>query len=135
MTPVLVTDTTGFCVSRRSENCSLRVGDFLMEVVATADVGTADVLLDSRLDLRRARWRRCPMPAPLHPAPLRRCASEPSPEPVALASSSADVFVLLEHGIHARPAATLAAVAKKAQPPISTSSSVTVRRTPKARSL
>ncbi len=39
VTPVLVTDTTGFCVSRRSENCSLRVGDFLMEVVATADAG------------------------------------------------------------------------------------------------
>jgi multiphosphoryl transfer protein len=79
VTPVLVTDTTGFCVSRRSENCSLRVGDFLMEVVATAEVGSATA------DAPRG----------------------------ATALDEGRLVVLLEHGIHARPAATLAAVAKK----------------------
>ena len=44
VTPVLVTDTTGFCVTRRSENGSLRVGDFLMEVVATTDMDSADAI-------------------------------------------------------------------------------------------
>src|SRR6202035_995107 len=29
ITPVLVTDTMGFSIARRSENCSLQVGDFL----------------------------------------------------------------------------------------------------------
>lgn len=79
VTPVLVTDTTGFCVSRRSENCSLRVGDFLMEVVATAEVGSATA------DAPRG----------------------------ATALVERRLVVRLEHGIHARPAATLAAVAKK----------------------
>lgn len=77
MTPVLVTDSTGFSISRRSENCSLRVGDFLMEVLATAD---ADL--------------------PVRAAPQQGVVERA-------------VVVSLEHGIHARPAATLASVAKK----------------------
>jgi multiphosphoryl transfer protein len=41
LTPVLITDSTGFAISRRSENCSLQVGDFLMEVLQTADIANA----------------------------------------------------------------------------------------------
>jgi phosphocarrier protein FPr/phosphocarrier protein len=78
VTPVLVTDTTGFCVTRRNENGSLRVGDFLMEVSTTADVAVEETTA-----------------AVSHGRAERR------------------MIVLLEHGIHARPAATLAAVAKK----------------------
>jgi len=77
VTPVLVTDSTGFSIARRSENCSLRVGEFLMEVLATAD-----------------------FEAPAAAAPQQSVVER-------------RVLVLLEHGIHARPAATLAAVAKK----------------------
>jgi multiphosphoryl transfer protein len=78
LTPVLITDTMGFSISRRSENCSLKVGDFLMEVLQTADTANADAA-----------------GAPARGLVERR------------------VLVLLEHGIHARPAASLAAVAKK----------------------
>jgi len=77
VTPVLVTDSMGFSIARRSENCSLRVGEFLMEVLATAGVE-----------------------APAAAAPQQGVVER-------------RVLVLLEHGIHARPAATLAAVAKK----------------------
>lgn len=105
VTPVLVTDTTGFCVARRSENGSLRVGDFLMEVVATTDMDSVDAI------------------GP-HGAAVRDGGEMPPRGPVAdgrpgVSQSSAHglverrLFVLLEHGIHARPAATLAAVAKK----------------------
>ena len=100
VTPVLVTDTTGFCVSRRSENCSLRVGDFLMEVVATADAGTADVPVGTS------------QPGSYAATPHGTAASMP-PGAVRAGLVERRVLVLLEHGIHARPAATLAAVAKK----------------------
>ena len=82
LTPVLITDSTGFSISRRSENCSLQVGDFLMEVLQTADIANADAA------------------APHAGAPARGLVER-------------RVLVLLEHGIHARPAASLAAVAKK----------------------
>ena len=82
LTPVLITDSTGFAISRRSENCSLQVGDFLMEVLQTADSANADAA------------------APHAGAPARGIVER-------------RVLVLLEHGIHARPAASLAAVAKK----------------------
>lgn len=79
VTPVLVTDPTGFRVTRRNENCSLRVGDFLMELsTTTADLGieeTRQIETGGLVELR--------------------------------------MIVLWEHGIHARPAATLAAVARK----------------------
>ena len=78
ITPVLVTDTMGFSIARRSENCSLKVGDFLMEVLQTADI-----------------------------------ANEEAGGPHASAAVERHVLVLLEHGIHARPAASLASVAKK----------------------
>ncbi len=77
MTPVLVTDSEGFSIVRRSENCSLRVGEFLMEVLAATD-----------------------SESPAAAAPRQRLVER-------------RVLVQLEHGIHARPAATLAAVAKK----------------------
>jgi phosphoenolpyruvate-protein phosphotransferase len=82
MTPVLVTDTMGFSISRRSENCSLRVGDFLMEVLQTADIANVEAA-----------------------APHAGAAQQ--------AFVERRVLVTLEHGIHARPAASLAAVAKK----------------------
>jgi phosphocarrier protein FPr/phosphocarrier protein len=97
ITPVLVTDTMGFTISRRSQNCSLRVGDFLMEVLQTADIANAD-------------------PAAIHPGASRadanaaHAAAAGATQPGLVERS---VLVLLEHGIHARPAATLAAVAKK----------------------
>jgi multiphosphoryl transfer protein len=76
VTPVVVTDTMGFVISRRSQNGSLRVGDFLMEVSPTAEL------------------------APPGVAPSLGHGVE------------ANVLVLLEHGIHARPAASLAAAVK-----------------------
>ena len=76
MTPVILTDTTGCSITRRSQDCSLKVGDFLMEVLQTADVAQA------------------PTSGAL-PSALER-----------------NVLVQLEHGIHARPAATLAAAVK-----------------------
>ena len=82
LTPVLITDSTGFSISRRSENCSLQVGDFLMEVLQTADSANAD-------------------------------AAAPHAGASARGLVERRVLVLLEHGIHARPAASLAAVAKK----------------------
>jgi multiphosphoryl transfer protein len=78
VTPVLVTDTMGFSIARRSENCSLQVGDFLMEVLQTADIANVEAAAGS-----------------------------------ARAIVERHVLVLLEHGIHARPAASLASVAKK----------------------
>jgi phosphoenolpyruvate-protein phosphotransferase len=78
VTPVLVTDTMGFSIARRSENCSLQVGDFLMEVLQTADIADVEAAAGS-----------------------------------ARAMVERHVLVLLEHGIHARPAASLASVAKK----------------------
>jgi phosphocarrier protein FPr/phosphocarrier protein len=118
VTPVLVIDTTGFCVSRRSENCSLRVGDFLMEVVATADTGTADVSVGTMQPGSGAapdRTAASMLAATPHGA---AAFDESAMRAAALGAISAGlvergVLVLLEHGIHARPAATLAAVAKK----------------------
>ena len=103
VTPVLVTDATGFSISRRSENCSLRVGDFLMEVLATAQVGAS------------------PEEAPVGVSPTAPAGSAPvgvSPTASVVSAPAAGtaerrVLVLLEHGIHARPAATVAAAAKK----------------------
>jgi multiphosphoryl transfer protein len=91
ITPVLVTDTMGFSISRRSENCSLRVGDFLMEVLQTADIANVDAV------------------APHAGTPSGAAAYGAAQQgPV-----ERRVLVTLEHGIHARPAASLAAVAKK----------------------
>jgi phosphoenolpyruvate-protein phosphotransferase len=92
MTPVLITDTVGFSISRRSENCSLKVGDFLMEVLQTADTANADAA-----------------------APHAGAADPQGGAAGAPARGFVErrVLVLLEHGIHARPAASLAAVAKK----------------------
>ena len=87
VTPVLVTDTMGFSISRRSENCSLRVGDFLMEVLQTADIANVDGAAPHT-------------GTPNSGAALRGLVER-------------RVLVTLEHGIHARPAASLAAVAKK----------------------
>ena len=83
VTPVLVTDTMGFSIARRSENCSLKVGDFLMEVLQTADIANVEA-----------------------GGPHAGTGST-------RAMVERHVLVLLEHGIHARPAASLASVAKK----------------------
>jgi phosphoenolpyruvate-protein phosphotransferase len=81
LTPVILTDTMGFSISRRSENCSLQVGDFLMEILQTADIAHAGATEPRGI-------------APGHGAVER------------------SLLVLLEHGIHARPAASLAAAVK-----------------------
>ncbi len=88
VTPVLVTDTTGFRVTRRSENCSLRVGDFLMEVSTISQTRAVDPVGDSASSAKFA--------ATAFGGLVER-----------------RLVVLLDHGIHARPAATLAAVVKK----------------------
>ena len=135
VTPVLVTDTTGFCVTRRSENCSLRVGDFLMEVVATADTGGATVDTprgaasrdgaDADVRLSAASRDGAATDVRLSAASRDGAGSDARPDAVApdggaqlhaVASRGTverRLVVLLEHGIHARPAATLAAAAKK----------------------
>ncbi|MFL6605172.1 MAG: phosphoenolpyruvate--protein phosphotransferase [Steroidobacteraceae bacterium] len=79
LTPVILTDTIGFSISHRTENRSLQVGDFLMEILQTAELAAPDAVVAA---------------APGHVVAER------------------SVLVLLEHGIHARPAASVAAVAK-----------------------
>jgi len=106
LTPVLVTDSTGFCVTRRSENRSLRVGDFLMEILATADAANAQRLGSSSAP---------DVVAPHGAAGTGKVPASPIAASVATSGSRMErrMLVQLEHGIHARPAATLAAVAKK----------------------
>src|SRR5262249_21086562 len=41
VTPVVVTDTVGFPISRRSQDCALKVGDFLMEIAPLAEAASA----------------------------------------------------------------------------------------------
>jgi phosphocarrier protein FPr/phosphocarrier protein len=119
ITPVLVTDTMGFTISRRSQNCSLRVGDFLMEVLQTADIANADPA-DTHpgaahpgvphTSVPRAGAAETHAPASRADANAAHAASAGATQPGLVERS---VLVPLEHGIHARPAATLAAVAKK----------------------
>lgn len=125
VTPVLVTDINGFCVSRRSENGSLRVGDFLMEVSSTADIESADPAAPHGAGARDGGAMLSGAPAP----DVRQGTSQASVIPPMGVGAHANatvpqglvshglierrMFVLLEHGIHARPAATLAAVARK----------------------
>lgn len=85
LTPVIVTDPRGYSISRRSQDCALQVGDFLMEVLQTAaaaevpgNTGEGPAVADSQASLKIER----------------------------------SVLVSLEHGIHARPAASLAAAIK-----------------------
>src|SRR5262249_23389883 len=83
VTPVVVTDTMGFAIARRSQNCSLNVGDFLMEISAAAQLASTG--------------------------------AGPTPSAVSAQAGGvveANVLVLLEHGIHARPAASMAAAVK-----------------------
>jgi multiphosphoryl transfer protein len=112
LTPVIVTDTMGFSISRRSQNCSLQVGDFLMEILQTADISHAGTV-DSH-DIG---------PAPDAGAAVAQGGVGGTRTGVTAASDAAvpsvpghaverSVLVLLEHGIHARPAASLAAALK-----------------------
>jgi len=119
ITPVLVTDTMGFTISRRSQNCSLRVGDFLMEVLQTADIANADPAATHpgaahpgvpHASVPRAGAAETHAPASRADANAAHAAAAGAIQPGLVERS---VLVLLEHGIHARPAATLAAVAKK----------------------
>jgi phosphocarrier protein FPr/phosphocarrier protein len=77
MTPVILTDAKGFSISRRAENRAMQVGEFLLEILQTADAPHADVV------------------GPTSQQVVERT-----------------VLVHLEHGIHARPAASLVAVVK-----------------------
>lgn len=77
MTPVILANSAGFSISRRAENRSVQVGDFLMEILQTADSSNADVVGTASAQV------------------VER-----------------SVLVLLEHGIHARPAASLAGMVK-----------------------
>jgi phosphocarrier protein FPr/phosphocarrier protein len=77
MTPVILANSGGFAISRRAENRSVQVGDFLMEILQTADSSNADV-----------------------------------GGPASAQVVERSVLVLLEHGIHARPAASLAGMVK-----------------------
>src|ERR1700731_3749821 len=87
LTPVILTDTMGFSISRRSQDCSLQVGDFLMEIVQMADIAQAGTM----------------SPDGVAPAPDVGVAV-PGQGVV-----ERSMLVQLEHGIHARPAASLAA--------------------------
>jgi phosphoenolpyruvate-protein phosphotransferase len=81
MTPVIVTEGAGIEISRRSVGRAVSVGDFLLEVTGS-------------IETQR----------PSGVAPLAHAM------PAAPAGTAeATVLVSLEHGIHARPAATLAA--------------------------
>jgi multiphosphoryl transfer protein len=113
MTPVILTDTMGFSICRRSQNCSLQVGDFLMEILQTADIAHAGIsgphgdapAMDAGAAVaqggvggtRTGVTAASDAEVTALPAP---CVVERS------------VSVVLEHGIHARPAASLAAAVK-----------------------
>jgi len=113
LTPVILTDTMGFSIPRRSENCSLQVGDFLMEILPTADIAQAGVIepggVATELDAGAAVAQ--------GGVGGTRAGVTAAPDAVIAAApghgvAERSVLVLLEHGIHARPAASIAAVAK-----------------------
>jgi multiphosphoryl transfer protein len=85
LTPVILTDTMGFTVARRSQDRLLQVGELLMEIVQTPDIEDAAT-------------------RPVAPGAGRE---KPAKDIV-----TRNVQVQLEHGIHARPAATLAGTVK-----------------------
>jgi phosphoenolpyruvate-protein phosphotransferase len=120
VTPVILTDTMEFSISRRSQNCSLQVGDFLMEILQTADITHAEAHAGSVGPQGVA-------PALDAGAAVAQGGVGGTRTGVAAASDAAvsavpavpghrvverSVLVLLEHGIHARPAASLAAAVK-----------------------
>ena len=85
MTPVILTDTVGYFIARRSQDRSLKVGDFLMEVLQTTETTKTAESVE----------------------PVAGAA-----KPSAHGGVERNLLVLLEHGIHARPAASLAAAVK-----------------------
>jgi phosphocarrier protein FPr/phosphocarrier protein len=117
VTPVLITDSTGYSVIRRSENCSLRVGDFLMEVMVTAATG-----ITTRTAGGHAEGARPAGQVDISASPGSADGGHAVPALAAMLDGNGQrstqhverrMLVLLEHGIHARPAASLASVAKK----------------------
>jgi phosphoenolpyruvate-protein phosphotransferase len=95
LTPVILTDSAGFSVSRRSDGCAVNVGDFLLEIVAVADGAAGGAA--------------APPAAALPAAVPGQSGASVAPAATVLARS---VLVSFEHGIHARPAALLAASVK-----------------------
>lgn len=113
LTPVILTDTMGFSISRRSQNRSVQVGDFLMEILQTADIahagatgphGVAPVV---DVGAAVAQGSVGGTHAGVTAAADAVVAAAPG-----LGIVERTVLVLLEHGIHARPAASLAAAVK-----------------------
>jgi phosphoenolpyruvate-protein phosphotransferase len=97
LTPVILTDTMGFSISRRSQDCALQVGDFLMEISQTADIAHAGAVVAPSVVRHTGATAGGDVGAAAVPA---RVVVERT------------VLVVLEHGIHARPAASLAAAVK-----------------------
>jgi phosphoenolpyruvate-protein phosphotransferase len=114
LTPVILTDTMGFSISRRSQNCALQVGDFLMEILQTADIahagasGPHGLALDAGAAV--AQGSVGGTHAAVTAAPDALVAAAPAVPGHGVIERN--VLVLLEHGIHARPAAALASAVK-----------------------
>jgi phosphocarrier protein FPr/phosphocarrier protein len=113
LTPVILTDTMGFSISRRSQNCSLQVGDFLMEILQTADIAHAGTTgphgLAPVLDAGAAVAQGSVGGTRASVTAAADAAVTAAPARGVVERS---VLVLLEHGIHARPAASLATAVK-----------------------
>jgi phosphocarrier protein FPr/phosphocarrier protein len=103
VTPVIVTDTMGFSIVRRSTEGPVEVGDFLMEIAQSADTEAA-VGGPIEVEGRDRAAVGGPPKADGQPAVTGLDA--------AAGALELSVLVTLEHGIHARPAASLAAVVR-----------------------
>ncbi|MDB6088905.1 MAG: phosphoenolpyruvate-protein phosphotransferase [Gammaproteobacteria bacterium] len=107
LTPVILVEGSGFTVTRRNQNRELNVGEFLMELMPVANtVRTADAR--GAGGVRRAvvavgEGEACSLNA----ADAGDASGNSAVEAVGRRMS-----VFLEHGIHARPAALLAAALK-----------------------
>ncbi|MDB6103949.1 MAG: phosphoenolpyruvate-protein phosphotransferase, partial [Gammaproteobacteria bacterium] len=120
VSPVILTDTMEFSISRRSQDCSLQVGDFLMEILQTADIAHAGAPADSvgpqgvaaALDAGAAVAQGGVGGTHTGVAAASDAAVSAVPAVPGHGVFERSVLVLLEHGIHARPAASLAAAVK-----------------------
>jgi len=113
LTPVILTDTMGFSISRRSQECSLQVGDFLMEIVQTADIAQAGTTgPDGVAPAPDAGAAAVDAAVPGAAVPGAAAMDAGMPGAAGQGAAERSMVVQLEHGIHARPAASLAAAVK-----------------------
>ena len=107
LTPIILTDTMEFSISRRSENCSLQVGDFLMEIGCSGDTARTGSVGPQEIALGLDAGAAVAQGGVGGTRTGVTAVAVPRPDII-----ERSVLVRLEHGIHARPAASLAAAVK-----------------------